>query len=77
MVKEDLWESYFKGKTNGKCFCCKDKITSHHFEAGHVKAEVKGEKLNIENLRPICRKCNSNMGTMNLNKFKKNFLSHK
>jgi hypothetical protein len=42
ILKTQLWEKYFKGKTNGKCYCCKKNITAHHFEAGHVKAEKFG-----------------------------------
>ena len=43
------------------------------FHCGHVIAEKYGGELNISNLKPICSKCNTSMGTENMNDFKKLF----
>jgi len=43
------------------------------FHCGHVIAEAKGGETVIENLRPICKKCNLSMGTDNLNDFRKRY----
>jgi 5-methylcytosine-specific restriction endonuclease McrA len=53
-----------------KCMCCKNLyITQHNFECGHVVARCDGGTLEINNLRPICHKCNNSMGSMNMIEF--------
>ena len=37
-------------------------MTVFDFESGHNIPESKGGTLNIDNLRPICAKCNRSMG---------------
>jgi 5-methylcytosine-specific restriction endonuclease McrA len=62
-VKDIVWDKYI-GKENAseKCYCCGYwDIHVRQFECGHVKPESKGGGNNPENLRPICRKCNSSM----------------
>jgi len=70
-VKIACWNTYI-GKTIGatNCLCCKNiEITQHNFECGHVIAECDGGTLAIDNLRPICNKCNNSMGSMNMREF--------
>jgi 5-methylcytosine-specific restriction endonuclease McrA len=57
-----------------KCFCCK-KITIKiiDFEAGHVLSEFNGGSNEINNFRPICRNCNSSMGTMHMEDYIKKY----
>ena len=40
---------------------CENIITPFSFEVGHNIPESKGGTLNIDNLRPICAKCNRSM----------------
>ena len=54
----------------GKCYCCGDAITNKSFECGHVIPLARGGKTNAANLRPICRSCNRDMGTANLEDYK-------
>jgi len=67
-IRQMTWNKWIGediGKT--KCLCCKEtEITQMNFQAGHVKAESKGGKTTVNNLRPICSKCNQSMGTMNM-----------
>ena len=68
-----VWNKYIGAdKTEGKCYCCKQ-VTIHimNFEAGHNKALAKGGKNDITNYRPICRLCNSPMGTMSIESYEK------
>jgi 5-methylcytosine-specific restriction endonuclease McrA len=52
------------------CLCCKNvKITQQTFVCGHVLADANGGTLAIDNLRPICSKCNNSMRTMNMDEF--------
>jgi hypothetical protein len=50
----------------GKCFCCQEIIEYTDFECGHVIPVSLGGLTNLENLRPICHKCNKDMGNMNM-----------
>jgi 5-methylcytosine-specific restriction endonuclease McrA len=43
------------------------------FDCGHVIAEALGGKTTLENLRPICSKCNKSMRTTHMDEFKKQF----
>jgi len=74
-VREQVWDKYIGAtKRVGKCYCCKWRpITDSDFEVGHNKAVAKGGKDNISNLRPICRPCNSSMGTMSIEQYRKKF----
>ena len=42
---------------------CTNKISKNNFEAGHIIAESKGGETTLDNLRPICKSCNSSMGS--------------
>jgi hypothetical protein len=41
---------------------CKNPINAYNFQAGHNIPESKGGKTSVENLVPICDRCNSSMG---------------
>jgi 5-methylcytosine-specific restriction endonuclease McrA len=70
-VKTSVWSMYIGAdKAEGKCYVCKRTIHITEFDLGHDKAVAKGGKNNISNLRPICRSCNSSMGTMSIEKYK-------
>jgi 5-methylcytosine-specific restriction endonuclease McrA len=65
------WNTYI-GDTIGKtkCLCCKIlDITQFSFNCGHVVSDANGGDISIDNLRPICDKCNTDMGTMDMREF--------
>lgn len=70
-VKYACWDKYVgKDKGTTMCLCCKRiEISQLIFECGHVLAKSDGGSLAIDNLRPICHKCNNSMGTMNMDEF--------
>lgn len=72
-VKINCWNTHvgeLVPKT--KCLCCKNvEITQHNFHCGHVIAECNGGTYQMDNLLPICNVCNSSMGSVNMNEFKK------
>jgi len=71
-VRIDVWEKYVgKNEYEGKCYVCDESINITNFEVGHNKAVAKGGSDRIENLRPICRKCNSSKGTMSIEVYKR------
>ena len=63
-IKKQVWEKYIGKKYKGKCYVswCETILEPWDFEVGHNVPESKGGKLNIKNLRPICRLCNGCMG---------------
>jgi len=74
-LKASVWINYI-GKEIGatKCPCCNThEITQLSFDCGHVIAEALGGKTTLENLRPICSKCNKSMRTTHMDEFKKQF----
>lgn len=75
-VRESVWNRYIgKDKIEGKCYVCDRTIRITNFEVGHNKAVAKGGSNRITNLRPICRKCNSSMGTMSIEVYKRKYYS--
>jgi 5-methylcytosine-specific restriction endonuclease McrA len=46
-------------------------------ECGHVEPHYKGGGIDIPNLEPICKQCNSRMGIMNLETYKKGLVEKK
>ena len=56
------------------CMCCKSKpITKANFECGHIIAEKYGGTLELNNLKPVCKHCNTSMGTKNMDDFMKKY----
>lgn len=72
-LRHAVWAKYMGTSTEGKCQCCQCvTIAESNFHAGHVTAERNGGKTDLDNLRPICMKCNGSMGTQNMDDFIKN-----
>ena len=70
-IRSLVWNKYI-GEINGigECYVCTCKISSQHFECGHIIAQVDGGTNTIDNLRPICSLCNKSIGSKNMNDFK-------
>lgn len=77
-VKDSVWNSNIgQDKPYGNCFICGKPIHIQDFDVGHNKAVTKGGTDNISNLKPICRTCNTSMGTMSIEAYKKRYFSKK
>ena len=63
-VKEQLWLRDMGKEFQGKCMTswCKNIISLFDFQCGHNIPESKGGKTTLENLVPICSRCNTSMG---------------
>jgi 5-methylcytosine-specific restriction endonuclease McrA len=74
-IKINIWNTYIgEDIMKHKCFCCKkNTIKIVDFEAGHVLSEANGGTDEITNFRPICRSCNSSMGTMHMEEYVKKY----
>lgn len=67
-LKIAVWNS---GKMQQPCYCCGDTISYDTFQCGHIIPVCRGGKTVAENLKAICSTCNSDMGTKNLEDYKR------
>ena len=68
VIRQQVWY-YWIGAEIGKtkCFCCNfNDITQLEFHCGHIEAHSKGGNMTLDNLRPVCGKCNLSMGNVNM-----------
>jgi 5-methylcytosine-specific restriction endonuclease McrA len=63
-LREQVWITWNGKKFSNKCNVnwCENIISVFDFEVGHNVPESKGGATDINNLRPICSKCNRSMG---------------
>ena len=63
-LREEVWIKSMGRVFEGKCCTtwCTNTITVFDFESGHNIPESKGGKTTLENLFPICSRCNKSMG---------------
>jgi 5-methylcytosine-specific restriction endonuclease McrA len=62
-LKEQTWIKNFGNVFSHKCYikwCC-NKVNVFDFHVGHDIPESKGGTLCIDNLKPICSRCNHSM----------------
>lgn len=73
-VRTAVWNKWI-GVVNGvgKCFICGTLMTQSTFHCGHIIAHAKGGTTEINNLKPICQRCNCSMGMQNMDDFIKKF----
>ena len=76
-LRKATWNTYIGIDVGrSKCKCCNlFDVTQHDFHCGHIIAESNGGHLHLENLRPICDKCNYDMGSQDMKVFAKKFYS--
>lgn len=79
----DMWYNECKENQlidcqNAPCYLCMSPITFRTFEAGHIKSHANGGTNKVENLRPVCNKCNKRVGPKNMDEYLllKNSLEH-
>lgn len=63
-LAEQVWITRMGHKFDGKCRVkwCRNRVTVFDFECGHNIPESKGGKTTLDNLFPICARCNRSMG---------------
>jgi 5-methylcytosine-specific restriction endonuclease McrA len=64
-LREQLWVLHYGETFRNKCKTnwCSNTITVYDFHCGHKIAEARGGPLVMENLVPLCVKCNLSMST--------------
>ena len=63
-LREQVWLQTFGKIYENSCHIkwCSNIINVFDFQVGHDIPESKGGKLTIDNLKPICSRCNLSMG---------------
>ena len=63
-LREQVWIACMGDQFTAKCSIhwCQNKINAFDFQCGHNIPERKGGKTNLQNLIPICGRCNISMG---------------
>lgn len=64
-IREQVWVKYMGKRFCTKCYIswCNNDISVFDFHVGHNIPESKGGKLTVNNLRPICARCNLSMSS--------------
>lgn len=70
-IKKDSWAKYNTvQKGVAMCWCCGiESIPQSDFVGGHIISEYNGGKTTVDNIIPICNKCNQSMGPTNMDIF--------
>ena len=69
-LKDSVFSKYCQSYDNAFCYVgCGEKITPFNFECGHVVSINDDGETTLDNLRPICSRCNKSMGTKNMEDF--------
>ncbi len=63
-LREQVWMSHNGSKFRAPCKTtwCRNEITAFDFHVGHDIPESRGGETRINNLVPICARCNTSMG---------------
>ena len=70
-LRKLVWSKRNDDNLNGMCYVCEQRLEYDNFECGHVDSVNNGGKTELNNLEPICRKCNNDMGVVNLEDYKR------
>ena len=64
-LREEVWRHWMGEQFKSKCCVtwCTNQLTAFDFAVGHNIPEAKGGTLELGNLRPICNRCNTSMGS--------------
>lgn len=64
-LREAVWRRYCGKNFEVKCLVgwCPNRMSVFNFHVGHDVPESRGGRTTIDNLRPICDRCNLSMGS--------------
>lgn len=70
VLRYAVWQKRNSTNMEGKCFVCNKELCYENMECGHIVPHVYNGEVSLENLEPICKMCNRDMGAMNLHEYK-------
>ena len=64
-LREQCWLDNFGRRYHHDCYIkwCRNRVTVFDFHVGHDIPESRGGRMCLENLKPICARCNASMGS--------------
>ena len=65
-IRTELWLTNYGASLEGVCFVCNTKVNTTNYEAGHIISRFHGGSDLLDNLKIVCRGCNSDMSTENM-----------
>lgn len=65
-IRMAVWKKRNAEKLAGNCFVCKETLDYENMECGHIISFAHGGSCQLDNLEPICKQCNRDMGTINM-----------
>lgn len=74
-LRRNVWKKRHMTAIMGPCYVCNKSIEFDEFECGHIVSVFSGGDTTINNLEPICKMCNSDMGTEHLTTFKEKLIA--
>lgn len=70
--RKTLYVQYFGcWKKDGQCQICKSTIDYESFDMGHIISVKNGGSNLLENIKPLCKTCNTSLGSMNIDQYMK------
>lgn len=75
-LRRIVWRKRNNDTLTGNCYVCQKNLQYEEFECGHVVSVFAGGVSSVDNLEPICRMCNSDMGIEHLETFKTTFFEN-
>lgn len=70
-LRTQVWNKRNGNTLEGGCYVCNRELCYENMECGHVVPFAYNGSVELENLEPICKTCNRDMGIMHLNEYKK------
>jgi hypothetical protein len=69
-LRQEVWEKNIGDRFWGNCFVCNIRLHVMEWSCGHIQSEFTGGAMVFENMKVLCKSCNSKMGTENLFEYK-------
>ena len=73
-LRRQVWKKRNHNNIVGNCYVCNNELDYDSFECGHITSWYHGGGSTLDNLEPICRFCNNDMGVQNLLEYKRDMV---
>lgn len=71
IVRLEVWKKLNNNISDiGQCFVCEQDLLFQDMECGHIHAHALGGTDTVDNMMPVCKTCNRDMGIMHMLEYK-------